>query len=105
MNATLPSSSPMSAPDQRKAVGRRAGVVGELHLVAVADAEVGDASEQLFERDADLEPGEMRAEAAMEAARERDVRVGPAVEVDGERIVEGLWVEVRCRPRHDHLLL
>src|SRR4051812_3486323 len=88
MNATLPSSSPMSAPHQREAIGRRARVVGELHLVSLSDAEVGDGGQQFLERDADLEPGEVRPETTVKATGERDVRVRLAVEVDREGIGE-----------------
>ena len=43
-------------------------------------------------------PREVRAEAAVEAAGERDVALGGAVEVDRERVVEPVAVEVGRGP-------
>ncbi len=55
---------------------------------------------ELLERDAQLEAGEIGAEAAMRAGRETDVRVVRAFELDGHRVGERGRVEVRRRPDH-----
>ena len=59
---------------------------------------------QRGERHPQLEPREVRAQAPVEAARERDVPVGGAVEVDDQRIVEALVVEVGGRPQHAQVI-
>ncbi len=52
----------------------------------------------------ELHPREVRAEAPVEAARERDVALRCAIEVDGERVVESVAVEVGRGPAHGELV-
>ena len=50
---------------------------------------------QLLERDAQLEPGQVRAEAPVHAAAECEVAVGGALEVDVVGLREPALVDVR----------
>ena len=64
-----------------------AGRVLEL-LVARFDPVVGDAAVPLAQRDPELSTGEVRTEAAVHTAAERDVGVDLAIEAHLERIAE-----------------
>src|SRR3954466_14936089 len=50
--------------------------------------------EQVAEHGLHFEPGEMRADAEVLAESEREMRVGAAVDAEGERIVEHVFVAV-----------
>ena len=67
------------------------------------DPVVGDAAVQFLEGDPQLEPSEVGAQAAMEAAGEADVtHVGP-FQIDLQRVADGVGVEVGRRPQDRHL--
>jgi hypothetical protein len=61
---------------------------------------VGNAPQELLDGQAELEAGQVRAQAAMRPGRESDVRVVRAPEVDRLRVVERARVRVRRSPEH-----
>src|SRR3954447_5562557 len=71
--------------------------------------DAGERRQQLLEHDADLEPGEVRAEAVVQAVTEADVCVRVAAEVEPHRVGEDRLVAIRGSlpdqdlvPRLDH---
>ena len=65
---------------------------------------VGEPSGQLFEQDADLEPGQIDAHADMGADAEGEVGVGAAIEPERVRLVEHVFVTIGRLVEHQHLL-
>ena len=77
----------LDAADEGRAQARHRA--GELDVVQAFD--------ELAEDDAQLEAGEVGAEAEVLADAEAEVRVGRAVDAEGERLVEDLLVAIRRR--------
>src|ERR1700677_2918151 len=63
-----------------------------------------DRVKDLFERHANLETGQVRAEAEVRAVTEGKVRVGLTPQEEGVRLVEAPRVPVRRTLPHHHLL-
>src|SRR5688572_17262844 len=75
-------------------------------LVAGLEAVVRDAAMPLPQRHPELAPGQVRAEAPVHAAPEREVRVDLAVEPNVERVREDSRIDVRGTEadRHERAL-
>src|SRR5262245_33149564 len=57
--------------------------------------EAGEAADQLLGEHADLEPGEVRAEAVVDSLAEGEVRVRVAADVEAEGLAEHALVAIR----------
>ena len=65
-------------------------------LHVAGEAHVSDSGRELLEDETELGPGEVRAEAEVRAAAaEADVVVGRPLDVEGERVDEGVLAEVQ----------
>src|ERR1700756_3538444 len=97
--------SPVGVPNERQLLHgdepRNRGAVG-----AGLDPERRDAPEELAERDAQLPPGEVGAQAAVRAGDERQVPVRRAIEAEAARVLElGRIVVGRGDQALNHLAL
>src|SRR3954454_4339143 len=98
----------MTMHDQRQMTDSRVAIAsGPLDVAGALDAR--ERRQQLLEHDADLEPGEVRAEAVVQAVSEPDVRVRVPAEFEQHRVLEDRLVAIRGSlpdqdlvPRLDH---
>ena len=75
-----------------------------VHSTGPVSSIVRTRAAQLVEHHADLEPGQVRAQAVMHAVTEAEMRVRVAREIEAERIGEHVLVAVRGRLPEHHLV-